>query len=127
MKKALLLIVAVVVATAAGLWGFSTIKSNRAANVPWPASLGPLDDAPKRFPDAEQSAGATKLVQLAAAAHIDLAPRARSSAGQLTRRLDPKTTAVRTAVGDYIKAQFERSGDAIDAPPPLAAQFLADN
>lgn len=69
---------------------------------------------------AEQSADATKLVQLAAAADIELRPGAAhpNDAANLERR---------EAFDRYLRAQLERSGDSIDAPPPAVAKYLADN
>jgi len=125
MKKALLSIVAVGVIAWVGLWGFSRMKENQSASKAWPGNLGPLDAAAQRFPAAEQSPGATKLVQLAAAADIDMAQRTRETAVKPSD--DPKVSASRTVLGEYLKAQFERSGDAIDAPPPAAAQYLAQH
>lgn len=131
MKKALALLAAVAmlaVIGSLGVLGYVRMRENRAAETPWPGDLGPLDSAPKRFPVAEQSAGATKLVQLASAAHIDLAPRERrGNVAIASKPADANASAVRAAIGEYVKTQFERSGDAIDAPPPLAEQYLAEN
>jgi len=129
MKKALLSVVAVVILAFIG-WlaflGYATRQEHRAADVGWPSSLGLLDEVPKRFPDAEQSAGATKLVQLASAAHLELRPRERMGSVATPKPGDVNVIA-RKAIGEYVKTQFERSGDAIDAPPPPAAQYLAEN
>src|SRR6185436_12159398 len=131
MRKALLSVIAVAVLVVVG-WlgvvGYARMQENRAAETPWPGDLGPLAAAPKRFPVVEQSAGATKLVQLASAAHVELAPRQRLGKVSMTSKpADAKAIALRRAIGDYVKSQFERSGDAIDAPPPPAAQYLAEN
>lgn len=127
MRKALLSVVAVAIL---GLIGWLSVRSyariceDRAAGMPWPGGLGRLDAVPKRFPVTEQSAGATKLVQLASAAQIDLAVRERLGTAKPP---DARFEAARTAISDYVKTQFERSGDAIDAPPPPAAHYLAEN
>jgi hypothetical protein len=121
MKKALLFVVAVVVLVAGGWFAalrYYEARETRAAQVAW-VGLGSVDAAPQRFPDVNQSAGATKLVELAAAAQLDLAPRERA------RNLAAKP--VTAALSKYLKAQFERGGDAIDAPPPLPAKYLADH
>jgi len=128
MKKALLFVVAVVVLAIVAWFavrGYATAHEKRAAEMPWPASLGPVDDAVKRFPDTEQSGAATTLVQLAAAAHLDLMPRARNA--DIRATADPKMMQVRKEINEYVKLQLERSGDAIDAPPPGAVAYLTAN
>jgi hypothetical protein len=127
MRKALLAVVALVVIVVGGWFAvraYATTREHRAAAVVWPAHLGSLAEVPKRFPDTEQSEGATKLIALANAAHVDLAPRVRSQTPETKR--DPMQ-ATRKAIGEYVQAQLERSGDAIDAPPPAVAQYLAEN
>ena len=127
MRKALLVVVALVVIVVGGWFAvraYATTRENRAAAVAWPARLGSLADVPKRFPDTEQSESATKLIALASAAHVNLAPRNRSSMPET--KPDPMK-AIRKDVGEYVKAQLQRSGDAIDAPPPAVAQYLAEN
>jgi hypothetical protein len=121
MKKAILSIVGVVIVAWVALSAYSVVKMNRAAAAPWPASLGTIDDVPARFTAAEQSASATRLVQLAAAANIDLKPRERNAPPRTAARPDP----MRATVGDYVRKQLERSSDAIDAPPAAVAQRLA--
>ena len=127
MRKALLAVVALVVIVVGGWFAvraYATTRENRAAAVIWPAHLGSLAEVPKRFPDTEQSEGATKLIALASAAHVNLAPRNRSSMPEA--KPDPMLP-TRKAIGEYVQAQMERSGDAIDAPPPAVAQYLAEN
>ena len=131
MKKALLFVVAVAVLLGGG-WFFALryceARETRAARAAW-VGLGSVDAAPQRYPEVKQSDGATKLVALASAAHIDMVPRYRAKDVNTETKPAPdaETMAVRKALGDYIKAQFERVGDAIDAPPPLAARYLAGN
>lgn len=132
MRKALLFVVAaaaIVVLGWLGMYGYFSAKERRAAQAAWPAGLGPLDDAPRHFPDVKQSAGATKLVALASGAHIDMMPRyVAKDVNRLTKpEPTPQTIAIRKALGEYTKQQFERSGDAIDPLPPLAARYLAEN
>ena len=130
MKKALLFTAAIVVIVLVGsscLYGYFATKEKRAASVPWSAGLGSLDDAPRHFPLVTQSAGATKLVALASRAHIDMVPRYHARDTDKAMKPNEQGADVRKALGDYIKEQFERSGDAIDAPPPLAAHYLAEN
>jgi len=122
MKKALVLIVVVVILSWLGLNTAAGVRKNQAAEVPWPSDLGRLQDMPKRFPPAAQNANATRLVELAAAADVELRPR--------TKNVSPKSSgssaiAMRKALGDYTKVQLERTGDAIDAPPPAVAAYLA--
>jgi hypothetical protein len=126
MKKALVVFAAVVVAVVIGWFAvrsYATTQEHRAAEAAWAGGLGPVDDAAKRYPDAEQSAGATKLTELARAAQLELTPRVRSA----EKPAETKLMEVRKEINEYLKAQFERAGDAIDAPPPATAQYLAAN
>lgn len=117
-KKLLLAVVVLVVGAWVTVWVLGTLELRQNVSRKWAAGLGRVDDVPKRFPAAEQSEGATRLVQLADAAGVNLLPKKRGSA-------QPQD--LRKAIGDYTKAQFERSGDAIDAPPPAVARYLAAN
>lgn len=121
MKKALVLLVVVVIAGWLGFRAMASVQENRAAEMQWPSNLGTLDEVPKRFPPTRQSEAATKLVQLAAVAGVELRPRADAARAQATA----KTTEIRKALGEYTKAQLERPGDAIEAPPPAVASYLA--
>jgi len=131
MRKALYSVAAVVVLVVISWFvylAYSRTKEGNAAAAAWPSNLGPVENAVNRYPDTEQSAGATKLVLLAKAAQLELAPRERPRKFEkIVPDADSKTKAIRTAIGDYVKAQFERSGDAIDPLPPLAARYLAEN
>ena len=125
MKKAALLIVVIVVVAFLALWTDGTMRAHRqASNQAWPANLGTLDDVPKHFPPAEQSAEATALVRLADAAKINIQPLSRDSS---MRRAAMADMALRKALGTYVQSQLERSGDAIDAPPPAVAEYLTAN
>lgn len=117
MKKALLFVVAVVVVVVGGwflAWRYYASTEAHAGKVAW-AGLGAVDSVPQRFPEGKQSAGATKLVSLASAVHIDFGSRSSASKPLVE------------AISNYLKTQLECGGDAIDAPPPLVAQYLADN
>ena len=125
MKNAVLIVLAIIIAAFLAVWCVGTVKSHRAADDEWPSNLGTLDEVPKRFPPTEQSAGATTLVRLASAANIDLRTRTREDSTRPSS--SGKELALRKAVGEYITTQFERAGDAIDAPPPIVAEYLVAN
>lgn len=105
---------------AALYFGRSRVETGT-TNRPWPLGLGMVVDAPKRFPPAKENAAATRLVELAAKADVDLR---RSS----TRRgRGGVQEELRDEVIEYVRVQLERSGDAIDAPPAEVARYLTDN
>ena len=119
MKKLWIWLGLVVVGIAAALFfGRSRVETG-AANRPWPLGLGVVADAPKRFPVTKDNAAATKLVELAKDADIDLHAQ-RGRRGGVSEDL-------REAFGQYASVQLERSGDAIDAPPADIARYLTDN
>jgi len=104
---------------AALFFGRSRVETGT-ANRPWPLGLGVVADAPKHFPPAKENAAAAQLVELAAKAEVDL----RHSS---TRRGTGVREELRDAFTEYVRAQLERSGDAIDAPPPEVARYLTAN
>ena len=126
MKKVVLSVVTIAILAVITIWAIGSAKSKEAAKHEWPANLGTLDEVPKRFPPAEQSAGATRLVQLASGANIDIKPKVKEDVPrEVSRReAEGKRSAQRKAINDYLRVQFERSGNEIDAPPPVAAEYL---
>jgi hypothetical protein len=105
---------------AALFFGRSRVETGT-ANRPWPLGLGVVADAPKRFPPAKDNAAATQLVELAAAADVEL----RYSPGRRSR--GGVREELRDAFTEYVRVQLERSGDTIDAPPAEVARYLTDN
>jgi hypothetical protein len=110
----------VIVGIAAALYfGRSRVETGT-ANRPWPLGLGVVTDAPKHFPPAKENAAATQLVELAAKAEVELRP-------STTRRGMGVREELRDAFAEYVRVQLERSGDAIDTPPPDVARYLTAN
>ncbi|HEX6100156.1 MAG TPA: hypothetical protein VF432_27835 [Thermoanaerobaculia bacterium] len=105
---------------AALYFGRSRVETGT-ANRPWPLGLGVVADAPKRFPPAKDNAAATKLVELASGADVDL----RQSGTR--RRMGGVREELRDEFIEYVRTQLERSGDAIDAPPTDVARYLTEN
>jgi hypothetical protein len=119
MKTLWLWLALVVLGIGAALYfGRSRVETGT-VNRAWPLGLGVVADAPKRFPVTKDNAAATKLVELAADAEVDLRP-SRARRGGMSSDL-------REALIEYVQVQLERSGDAIDAPPSEVARYLADN
>lgn len=111
----------VVIGVAAALYfGRSRVETGT-ANRPWPLGLGVVADAPKRFPPVKDNAAAAQLVKLAGEADVELR-QSRTRRGMGGVRED-----VRDEFSDYVRVQLERSGDAIDAPPPDVARYLTEN
>lgn len=105
---------------AALFFGRSRVETGT-ANRPWPLGLGVVDDAPKRFPPVKENAAATRLVKLAGEVAVDLRQsRTRRGWGGVREDLREDFT-------EYVRVQLERSGDAIDAPPPDVARYLTEN
>lgn len=125
MKKVILSLVTIAVLGVITVWLIGSSRTKEASQREWPANLGTLDQVPNRYPPAEQSAGATRLVQIASGANIDLKPRVKDDISR--RESEARRSAVRKDISEYIKTQFERSGDAIDAPPPIVAEYLASH
>lgn len=119
MKTLWIWLALVVVGIGAALYfGRSRVETG-AANRPWPLGLGRVADAPKHFPVTKDNAAATKLIELAAKANVDL----RADRG----RRGGVSEDLREALGEYTQVQLERSGDAIDAPPSDVARYLTGN
>ena len=105
---------------AALYFGRSRVETGT-TNRPWPLGLGVVADAPKRFPPVKENAAATRLVELAAKADVDLR-RSGSRRGSGGVQED-----LRDELAEYLRVQLERSGDAIDAPPADVARYLTEN
>lgn len=104
---------------AALYFGRSRVETGT-ANRTWPLGLGRVTEAPKRFPATKENAAAAKLIELAAGVDVDLRPpRSRRGAGV------PED--LRQSFVDYLRVQLERSGEAIDAPPPDVARYITSN
>lgn len=128
MKKVVLAITAVVAVAVLGWMGTGVAGcyvEDQSASKSWPAMLGSLTEVPKRFPAHPQNAAATKLVQLAAAASVDVKPLAPGEKRRTTRTSE--TDRLFRAMGDWVNTQIERPGDAIDAPPENVARFLENS
>src|SRR5687768_14341357 len=78
MKKIILSLFTIAVLGVITVWVIGSSRQKEAAQREWPGNLGTLDQVPHRYPAAEQSAGATRLVQLASGARIDLKPRVKN-------------------------------------------------
>jgi hypothetical protein len=120
MRTVLLWVIAIGALLAVALWIGFAVMTSMAADREWPAGLGKLTDAPKKNPPTWESESAEELVRLTAAAGIELRPGVRRSPL-------PASGEPRKALTDYVRAQLERSGDAIDAPPDAVAVWLAEN
>ena len=116
-KTLFLWLALVIIGIGAALYfGRSRVQTG-AADRPWPLGLGVTVDAPKRFPATKDNAPATKLLELAAKADVDL-----KQNGERWSRDDD-----REALVAYLQVQLERSGDTIDAPPSDVAKYLTKN
>lgn len=121
MKPLRIWLVLVILGVGAALYfGRSRVETGT-TNRPWPLGLGVVADAPKRFPPVKDNAAATQLFKLAEDAEADLRQsRTRRGRGGVRDEL-------RDEFAEYVRAQLERSGDAIDAPPPEVARYLTGN
>ncbi len=103
---------------AALFFGRSRVET-KATNRPWPLGLGGVADAPKHFPVTKDNGAASKLIKLAKEAETDLRVRRDYRSGV--------SYELRDSFLDFLRAQLERSGDAIDAPPSDVAHYLSGN
>jgi hypothetical protein len=106
MKKTLIGIVLVAACLYGGAWAVVASMKQRYTPRPWPENLGTLDEASKRYRDTETNAAAETLTKLLPA-------------------IDIKT--IKEPLGDYYRAELERTGDQVQPPPPNVAAFLAQH
>lgn len=103
MKRALLGIILVVVCAYGASWGIVTTMRQRYAAREWPEHLGTVDDATKRYPDAETNVAASVLTKLMPA--VDVSP-------------------IKESLGRYNATELERIGDRVQPPDGAVAEFL---
>lgn len=116
LKKLLAGAIVVVIGGWLALWAVAEVLERRYAARAWPVGLGSLDEVPKRFPRTTQSAAATQLIQLAKNAELEIDP---------ATRAEPPLPAMRKELGEHLRVQLERSGDAIEPLPPAVAAYFA--
>ena len=108
MKRALPLIaIALVTLLVAAFLADVAVKTSwlRAGRLEWPDGLGKLEDFPKRFPKAEPTPSAMRLIELGQPLGIEFTPK-------------QKTKSPFEALGTYVKAQQDRN--VIEVEPPAA-------
>jgi hypothetical protein len=121
MKKAILVIVAILVFAWAGLWVGSTVMSRTHSSREWPAELGRIQDVPGRYPETKLSSAAVELMTLSAAAGVDIAPR------QLKERPavdDAVLDAAKKDLSEWSGVQLARATGPIDATPAPVVAYL---
>ena len=106
MKRTLIVIALVAVCLYGGAWAVVASMKQRYTPRPWPENLGTLDDASKRYRDTETNAAAGALTKL-------------------LPTIDIKT--IKEPLGDYYRAELERTGDQVQPPPANVAAFLAQH
>jgi hypothetical protein len=125
MRKFLLFTVALIAAAWLLMWGGARLMDRAytsASGHEWPLDLGLIEGVPARYPPAEMSPAALRLIQAAARCQIDMAPRElRPSFAGVSDPLGP----TRQGVTEYVRQQIERPDPAIAGPPQGVAEFLA--
>jgi hypothetical protein len=106
MKRTLIGIALVAVCLYGGAWAVVASMKQRYTPRPWPENLGTLDDASKRYRDAETNAAAETLTKLLPAVDIK---------------------SIKEPLADYYRAELERNGDQVQPPPANVAAFLAQH
>jgi hypothetical protein len=111
------LLVGIVLAVIVTVWvvgGFvASAGMQRIGEETWPAGLGTLASVEKRYPPQKTNDEARRLIELAKPLGISF----ETSAG----KPDP----VRTALGEYVKAEHGRAEPAISEPPAEVQTYLA--
>ena len=110
-KRALPLIaIALVTLLVAAFLADFAVKTSwlRAGRLEWPDGLGKLEDFPKRFPKAEPTPSAMRLIELGQPLGIEFTP-----------KKDTQTLPILGPLSDYVKAEQE-DGNAIDIESPGA-------
>jgi len=111
------LVVGIVLAVIVGVWVVGSIVAaggmERIGEEQWPAGLGTLASVETRYPPQKTNDGARRLVALAAPLGISFQTSA------------DKPEPVRTAIGEYVKAEHGRADAAIGEPPAEVQTYLA--
>ncbi len=125
MRKA---VVAVVVAAGVlwlVMWACALLMRSAMSTGPenaWPAGLGTLSEAAKRYQETTMSPSAARLVAAAEPLGIDLAPRMRSD----LLKTEPRPMEfARQQIDAWVRSQLRIPTDQIAALPPELAEYLA--
>jgi len=119
MKRLLIGIALVVVCAYGGGWLFVTSMKQRYTPRQWPDNLGMLTDVAQRYPDAETNGAATALTKLTSDLGISTIP--------LVKQTSPDYDAIKEPLNVYFRAELERIGDQLQAPPANVAAYFAQH
>lgn len=78
------------------------------------------------YPKQSASAAALEIEELSSELGIDAAQDSRAESCDKAERMAPSERA-RTVLSSYVTRELENSGDAVAAPPPVAARFMEEN
>lgn len=111
------LVVGIVLAVVVVVWVVGGLVAaggmERIGSEPWPAGLGTLASVEARFPAQKTNDAARRMVALSAPLGISFQTSA------------DKPDPVRTAIGEYVKAEHGRAEQAISEPPAAVQTYLA--
>ncbi|HVE71763.1 MAG TPA: hypothetical protein VNI54_10370 [Thermoanaerobaculia bacterium] len=116
MKRVLpVIVIAVVTLVVAALIADFALKTSwrRAGHREWPDGLGRLEDFPKRFPTAQPTPAALRLIELGRPLGIEFTEKKKSAAPDVSK-----------TIGEYVKAEQERGAVEIEPAPAEAVAFL---
>jgi hypothetical protein len=119
MKRVLIGIVLFVVCAYGGGWlAVAGMKQHSVAGS-WPENLGTLDAVAQRYPDTEMNAAATTLTKLTADLGVSTVP--------MVKQTSPDYDAIKEPLNKYFRAELERAGDQLQAPPANVAAYLGQH
>ncbi len=121
MKKAFVGIVLVVVCLIGGLWVVAFGTHRALDGRQWPDKLGTLADVPSHFPDVETNPAAQGLTQLTPPLGISVTPKIE---GVQQPKVSDDWDKIKEPVGNYIRAELEKSNEQIASPPIEMAAYL---
>ena len=116
MMRILGLLFGILLAVIVAAWVIGSLVATkgvqRVAEEPWPAGLGTLASVEKRLPLQKTSDGARRMAALAAPLGISFEKTGRTP------------DALRTAIGEYVKAEHGRADSTIGGPPAEVLAYL---
>jgi len=119
LKKIVIGIALVVVCVYGGIWVFAAVLHSKFDSREWPQNLGVLANAPKLYPERDDSPAAIELVKLATPLSINLTPAERKN------NLRGGYEDLKKSFSDYVTAQLEQASDQSAAPPADVASFFS--
>jgi len=124
MKKVIVVIALVIVCLVGSTWLIAFATHHELDSRAWPEKLGTLADAPSHFPDVETNPAARGLMELTPPLGISITPKL---PGYEQPKLGDDWDKVKEPLGEYNRAELERTNEQILPPPAQVAAYLNDH